>query len=175
MTVEIWKDIPGYEGRYQASTEGRIRSVDRVVYSRSRTTRLPFARKIKGQILRPGRYCKAGHVSVILGRKTSGLPVHQLIMRTFVGEPPAGQEVRHKNGIPADNRLANLEYGTRRDNILDVYRQGKAWRTLTTDDVLEIRKRITEGDKGADIARDFGVTPTTISAIKHGRCYTWLE
>ena len=173
--MEVWKDIPGYEGRYQASTEGRIRSVDRIVYSRSRTTRLPFPRQLKGQILRPGKFCKTGHLSVVLGRKAPGSPVHQLVMKTFVGEPLPGQEVRHKNGVPTDNRLANLEYGTRTENILDVYRQGKAWRALTIDDVREIRKRIAAGDRNVDIAKDYDVSDVAISSIRHRRCYAWLE
>ena len=110
-----------------------------------------------------------------LGHKAVGTPVHQLVMRTFVGEPPAGQEVRHKNGDPTDNRLDNLEYGTRTENILDVYRQGKAWRTLTATDVREIRKSLAEGKGDTQIAREYGVTPTAISGIKHGRCYSWLK
>ena len=96
-------------------------------------------------------------------------------MRTFVGEPQPGQEVRHKNGDPSDNRLANLEYGTRTENILDVYRQGKAWRTLTIDDVREIRKRIDAGDRNVDIAKDYDVSDVAISSIRHRRCYAWLE
>lgn len=173
--MEIWKDIPGFEGRYQASTEGRIRSVDRIVYSRNRYTGRAFPRRLKGQVLRPGRYCKAGHVSVVLGHKTAGTPVHQLVMRTFVGEPQEGQEVRHKNGDPTDNRLDNLEYGTRTENILDVYRQGKAWRALTVADVRKIRKGLAEGRTGGSLAREYKVSRTTINRIKHGRCYSWLE
>lgn len=172
---EQWKDIPGYEGVYQASTEGRIRSVDRIVYGRNWYTGKPFPRRLKGHILRPGRYCKAGHLSVVLGHGDAGIPVHQLIARTFIGPQPAKQEVRHKNGDPTDNRIANLEYGTRHENILDVYWQGKAWRTLTADDVRTIRERIEEGDTGRAIARDYGVTPSCISSIKTGRTYSWLK
>lgn len=171
---EIWKDIPGYEGRYQASTEGNIRSVDRVVYSRNWYTGQPFARHIKGRILRPGRFCKNGHVSVVLGHGAVGSPVHQLIMLTFVGPPPAGQEVRHKNGDPTDNRLSNLEYGTRTDNILDVFYQGKAWRKLSIEDVEQIRFGISTGISGADLAGMYGVSETAISNIKNGRSFSWL-
>lgn len=173
--VEVWKDIPGYEGKYQASTEGRIRSLDRLVYGRNWYTQKLFLRKIPGKILKPGKFCKAGHVSVVLGHKAAGTPVHQLIMRTFVGPAPEGQEVRHKNGNPADNRLVNLEYGTRRENILDVFRQGKAWRKLTVNDVIEIRKGLSEGKTGASLARNYGVSTHAISEIKRGRTYAWLE
>lgn len=173
--MELWKDIPGYEGRYQASTEGRIRSVDRIVFSRNRFTGNPFPRTIHGQILKPGRYCKTGHQSVVLGRGTNGKPVHQLIMRTFVGEPCEGQEVRHKNGNPTDNRLENLEYGTRTENILDVFRQGKAWRKLTADDVQAIRRALSMGRPGAAIANEYGVSRSSISSIKQGRTFSWLK
>jgi hypothetical protein len=59
-------------------------------------------------------------------------------MLTFVGAPPDGMEVLHNNGDPTDNRLENLRYGTRTENILDVYRQGKVWRKLSVDDVQAI-------------------------------------
>lgn len=173
--MEIWKAIPGYEGRYEASTEGRIRSVDRTVYSRNWSTGKPFARRISGRILRPGRYCKAGHLSVILGRRAPGTPVHQLVMKTFVGPAPAGQEIRHLNGDPKDNRLKNLKYGTRTENILDVYRQGKAWRTLTAADVKDIRQALAAGESQSNIARRYCVSRSCIHSIKIGRTYSWLE
>ena len=172
---EVWKDIPGYEGKYQASTEGRIRSVDRIVFSKNWYTGEPFSRRIKGQILRPGRFCKNGHVSVVLGHGAVGSPVHQLIMRTFVGPSPVGEEVRHKNGDPTDNRLCNLEYGTRTENILDVFYQGKAWRKLDIEDVEQIRFGLCFGVSGAELAKMYVVSEQTVSSIKHGRTFSWLK
>lgn len=172
---EIWKDIPGYEGKYQASTQGRIRSLDRSVSGTCHFTGQPFTRKIKGKILRPGRYCKTGHLSVVLGRGTPGKPVHQLVMRTFIGEPPKGTEVLHINGKPDDNALSNLRYGTRTENILDVYKQGKVWRKLTIEDVYDIRFELLCGIKGTAIAEKYGVSNSAISVIKRGRCYQWLK
>lgn len=174
INTEQWKDIPGYEGRYQASTLGRIRSVNRVVFSRNRYTGAPFERRLKGQLLRPGAYSKTGHLSVVLGHKAHGSPVHQLVLKTFVGEPPPGTEVLHSNGDPTDNRLSNLRYGTRRENILDVYKQGKSWRKLSADDVQKIRKRLASGEGGSSIARDLGVSVSAVSNIKKGRTYSWL-
>ena len=126
INTEQWKDIPGYEGRYQASTLGRIRSVNRVVFSRNRYTGAPFERRLKGQLLRPGAYSKTGHLSVVLGHKAHGSPVHQLVLKTFVGEPPPGTEVLHSNGDPTDNRLSNLRYGTRRETYLMCTSKAKA-------------------------------------------------
>lgn len=171
---EVWKDIPGYEGRYQASSLGRIKSLKRKVRSVNHYTGKEFFRTVNERILRPGRYCKNGHVSVVLGRGSNGRPVHQLIMRTFVGEPPEGQEVLHINGDPLDNRLHNLRYGSRTENILDVYKQGGRWRKLSTDDVIAIRFMIFCGVSGADIARRYGISQQTVSGIKKRRIFKWL-
>lgn len=171
---EIWKDIPGYEGRYQVSSEGNVRSLDRFVNGKNWATGKSFKRYLKGHLLKPGRYCSCGHVSVILGHKAAGIPVHRLVMLAFVGPPLKGQEVRHKNGNPKDNRLDNLEYGTRTENILDVFSQGKAWRKLTIDDVQNIRTQLDAGALGTDLANQYGVCPTTISSIKNGRTFAWL-
>lgn len=175
MECEEWKDIPGYEGRYQASTHGRIRSVDRYVSGVNHYTGNPFLRRITSKVLRPGRYCKSGHVSVVLGRGTNGIPVHQLVMLTYCGKPPKGMEILHSNGDPTDNRLVNLRYGTRTENILDVYRQGGRWRKLSIPDVQEIRLGLNAGISGAELARRYKVSPTTISNIKKGKIYGWLK
>lgn len=171
--METWKGIPGHEGSYQASTAGRIRSVDRRVNQTNRwgtqTDRL-----LKGRVLRPGQYCKAGHVSVVLGHGANGSPVHQLVLLTFAGPPGEGQEVRHLNGNPKDNRLENLAYGTRTENILDVFRQGGAWRKLTAKEAADIRTRLGDGDTGAAIAREYGVSEKAISQIKLRRTH-WHE
>lgn len=171
---ELWKDIPGYEGRYQASTEGRIRSVDFKVRGVCHFTGRPFIRTIKGRVLKPGQYCKSGHLSVVLGHGTPGKPVHQLVMRTFIGAPKDGDEILHINGNPKDNRLSNLRYGTRTENILDVFRQGKAWRKLSVEDVYDIRFELFCGMNGSAVAKKHGLSACAISSIKNGRTYSWL-
>lgn len=172
---EIWKDIPGYEGEYQASNLGRIKSLKRQVQSMNWSTHEPFLRSVPERILKPGRFCKAGHVSVVLRKGTQGIPVHQLVMRTFVGAPPIGMEILHKNGDPTDNRLENLHYGTRTENILDVYHQGGKWRKLDIEDVQEIRFALVCGIKGIELAQMYNVSQTTISQIKKRRSFSWLK
>jgi hypothetical protein len=176
LTNEIWKDIPGYEGQYQVSNQGRVRSLDRYIEV-SDPKRKPFKKYVSGQLLRPGKV-KSGHLTVVLGRNLEGkptsTPVHQLVLKTFMGDPKEDEEVRHLNGIPTDNRLENLQYGTRRENILDVFKIGKAWRKLTSNDVHDIRQRLAKGEKGRHIAKEYGLYETTISVIKTGRLYSWL-
>lgn len=167
--MEQWKDIPGYEGRYQASTLGRIRSIDHPVKCAHNGVRM-----IRGRVLSPGRYCKSGHLSVVLGHGSNGVPVHQLVARTFLGPQPIGTEVLHEDGNPRNNTPENLRYGTRAENILDVFRQGKAWRKLRVEDVSEIKRRLGNGEKGSSIAASYGVSQSTISAIKKGKTFQWL-
>ena len=171
--TEIWKDIPGYEGRYQASTAGRIRSVDhrvRVVAHGTEATRL-----VRGRILRPGGR-KDGHLSVVLGHKAHGSQVHQLVMLTFVGPAPEGCEVCHNDGNPANNALENLRYDTRSENIRDEYRIGKPPKGKSSiDTVREIRRRLNTGEPGSAIARDIGISQAQVSKIKLGRSYSWVK
>lgn len=84
-------------------------------------------------------------------------------------------EVLHKNGNPRDNRVENLSYGTRTENILDIYRQGGVWRKLSLDDVEAIRSGICCGIKGVELAAMYEVSSNTISRIKHGGSFSWLK
>jgi hypothetical protein len=172
---EIWKDIPGYEGCYQASTLGRIKTIAHPVAGKNPYTGNPFTRIVAERILRPGKFCKGGHVSVVLKRNTNGKPVHQLIMKTFIGDCPEGMEVLHKNGDPQDNRLINLRYGTRSENIIDVYYQGRRWGKLNIDEVQAIRFGFSCGISGVELSRMFGVSPGSISSIKTGKTFSWLK
>ena len=170
---EVWIDIPGYENEYQVSNLGRVKSLERFVNVNKNGK--VYKRLVKERILRPGRYTKCGHVSVVLRRGKPGIPVHQLVTLSFLGEVPEGMEVLHKNGNPKDNRLENLRYGTRTENILDVYYEGKAWRKLTIEDVLSIRFGLATNIAETELASMYGVSFNTINRIKHGRNYSWLK
>ena len=105
--MEVWKLVPGYDGKYEVSDQGQIRS---------------YKRRPEGRILRPGRM-PSGHLSVALGRKNSQC-VHKLVLLAFVGAAPDKHECLHMNGNPADNRLSNLRWGTRSENMKDAYAHG---------------------------------------------------
>lgn len=171
---ELWKDIPGYEGKYQVSNLGRVRSLDRYITQIGHGG-TPFTRLIRGKTLKPGKYCKSGHLSVVLGKGMPGRPVHQLVALAFYGPPPEKCDVRHLNGNPQDNRLENLAYGSRSQNILDVYDQGKAWRKLTREQAQQAKKMLREGVSCREIAEHLNVGIHTIYGIKQGRCFKWLN
>jgi hypothetical protein len=73
-------------------------------------------------MLRPGP-SNYGHLSVVLGRRNTRM-VHTLVLEAFVGPRPPGKEACHGNGQPGDNRLSNLRWGTRSENIADAVRHG---------------------------------------------------
>ena len=133
-----------------------------------------FWRTVRERILRPGPV-QSGHLYVVLGHGEAGVPVHQLVMRAFVGEPPEGMEVRHLNGDPTDNRLENLKYGSRTENILDVFYQGKRWRKLSINDVIYVRFAVFCGIPDKVLADELNVTQPTIANIRKGRSYQWIK
>ena len=120
MTSEQWRAIPGYEGYYEVSDHGRVRSIDRTITrSDGRATRLP------GVTLR--RYVNDdGRHMVTLSRPGERRTryVHQLVMLAFVGPRPPRADVCHNNGDASNDRLTNLRYDTRRANIHDAIRHG---------------------------------------------------
>lgn len=117
--TEQWRPVIGYEGWYEVSDRGRVRSLDRVV-----THRNGRQSRWKGKILKPMRDT-GGHHRVALqrnGRAVFG--IHQLVMRAFGGPQPKGTQVLHWDDDRENNMLTNLRYGTPRDNCLDCVRNG---------------------------------------------------
>lgn len=141
--MEKWVDIPGYENYYQVSNMGRVRSLPRFVPHARNNGRL-----LKGKVLKP-RKNKPGYVFVSLYRNGSGenIQIHQLVMMSFIGYPPEGYCVNHKNGIKTDNSLSNLEYVTYKENqrhridILGNHNKGErhGMSKLSPDSVRAIR------------------------------------
>ena len=121
-TTEVWKAIPGWEGLYEASTHGRVRSLDRKIM---RSNGRPLTRR--GQIIAGAPHKSTGYIYLVLhaGQKKKTAKVHRLVLETFVGACPAGMEACHNNGNPADNRLENLRWDTRQNNALDRVKHGR--------------------------------------------------
>lgn len=100
--LEEWRSIPGYEGRWEASNWGRVRSLPRP--------------RTRGGVLSQ-RLNKRGYLSVTLGRETH--EVHRLIALAFIGPRPDGMETRHLDGNPLNCQEVNLAYGPRSANVRD--------------------------------------------------------
>jgi HNH endonuclease/NUMOD4 motif-containing protein/dATP/dGTP diphosphohydrolase len=120
---EEWRPIPGYEGYYEASDFGRVRSVDHDVQT------VNSVRHYKGKVLSapidPSLEVPYRQVVLQVAGRRRTWRVHQLVAQAFHGSAPEGHEVCHTNGDSLDNRASNLRWGTRSENIQDVIKHGR--------------------------------------------------
>jgi predicted XRE-type DNA-binding protein len=171
---EIWLPIHDYEEWYEVSSFGEVR---RIKYHPA--TRVG---KILKQYIDDGGYSQV-HLSKHNRVKT--VRVHRLVAVAFFGYPKEGQEVNHKNGIKTDNRIKNLEWCTTSENILHRYRvlgikpaRGEQIYNskLNCENVLNIKNLLkTTNLSHTEIGKMFDVSYQTISDIKSGRCWSWLN
>lgn len=136
IASERWAPVPGFEGRYEASDMGRVRSLDRIIETRNGSRwkpgepGVPGIRRLKGRVLKPGRLGSA-HLHVVLEGGVDRT-VHSLVLDSFVGPCPPGMMARHLNDDPSDNRLENLCWGTRSENSHDAVANGHHWQVNKT-------------------------------------------
>lgn len=162
---EQWRDISGYEGCYQISDKGRVKSLSRPVI------RGDIHGVLKERILAPRmKGDKTKYPSVLLskGGEKCSKKIHHLVLEAFVGEKPFPDAVaRHLNDNPMDNSVENLVWGTTSENTVDKFRNGYAstLRLLNQDQIIAI----SEDERSQRvIAKEYGVSQTTIWKIKKG-------
>lgn len=112
---EEWRPVVGYEGAYEVSSLGRVRSLDRIV---------PVAggspRPLAGRILSPFRWDAMGHLGVSLGAgRGNRYYVHHLVLASFAEPRPPGLVACHNDGNPSNNALTNLRWDTISGNARD--------------------------------------------------------
>lgn len=174
--IEVWKNIPNYEGFYQASSLGNIRSLDRFVNCRGSKKKL-----VKSRLYKPQNGLKYLQITLNKENKAKTHPIHRLITLTFIGERPhANAVIRHLNGNPKDNSLKNLCYGTYVENEADKNIHGTtAWgekvgtSKLKLNEIFEIKKIKATGVTSQSIAIKFNVSKSTICRIING--ITWAR
>jgi hypothetical protein len=110
---EIWKDIPAYEGIYQVSSYGRIKSLERKAKIGGNGFRLMPERILKNNLNDAGYY----RVNLKSNSKGKCFLVHRLVGMVFLTNTNNKRTINHKNGIKTDNRLINLEWNTDLENI----------------------------------------------------------
>ena len=175
---EEWRAVVEWEGVYEISNYGRVKRVKAGMGAS------------KGKTLclwkNTGKYLCADLRDN--GRRKC-CPAHCLVAAAFIGPRTDGKEVNHIDGVRTNNRLENLEYVTHQENIKHAWRIGLMdddrcvargerhhLNILSEDEVRQIRGLLKEGVLSqTKIARIYNVSKQTISAIKFGRSWAWLE
>lgn len=181
---EIWKEVKGYEGLYEVSNLGRVKSLSRLQKHRTGTTFMKNERIVKITPAIPQKKSTFScYHQVRLEKDDHQVQrfVHRLIASAFIDNPLHKPEVNHKNGIKTDNRIENLEWVTRSENVKHSFAIGlqsnkgvkHPLHKLTENEVLEIRQRYANGESSWQIYKSMDMSYTNIKDIIAKR--TWAH
>jgi len=152
---EIWKPVVGFEGIYEVSDHGRVRTIK------------------TGKLKKPTLSKKEGRLFLLLWKdnKYKMMKVHRIVCFAFHGAPPPKYECCHNDGNPLNNHISNLRWDTAAANQADRVKHGTSNRgercataKLTTEQVLAIRA---DTRKQKYIAADYGIRESQVSRIKN--------
>ncbi|SEJ87679.1 NUMOD4 motif-containing protein [Sphingobium sp. AP50] len=167
---EEWRSVNGYEGFYEVSNMGRVRSLERFT-----------SRGLKGGNVLATPPSAVGYSTITLCRDGTQkcAYVHHLVAAAFLGPRPYKHDICHNDGDRLNNEAANLRYDTRAGNFADMHVHGTRYvskrRKLTPDVVRLIRSRLDEGQSGRSLAFEYDVTPAAITHIKQGKNWSHLD
>lgn len=164
---EIYKDILGFEGLYQISNLGKVKSCLKQVFRRNRYC-TQYEKVMKNSLTKKGYHrielCKDGKSRFYL--------VHKLVARMFLGECSENMQIRHLDGNKINNNLENLKYGTAKENSDDKIIHGTKIRgskvgtsKLKDEDIINIRELNKKGISQGELAKIYKVTQPAISYI----------
>lgn len=167
---EKWRSVVGYEGRYEISDCGNVRSL-----------RTPCGTYRQHPLTRKSQTTACGHLKIQLQRPKN-FYIHRLVLEAFVGSCPPGLQCRHLDGDPTNNALGNLVWGTQIQNYADRRRHGvcntgerNGMARLTWRQVRIIRELKARGCPVTQqrLAKWFDVPASVISNIRRG--IRWQE
>lgn len=186
---EIWKPVKGYEGLYEVSSFGRVKSLGRIT-KRKQGTRVVEIYKPEVVLSQLHGGKKRNYLFVNLYQeKTENEPrkhkqqyVHRLVAEAFIPNPQNKKDVNHIDGNPGNNYVTNLEWNTRKENIHHAFEHGLTKNygsnhyqaKLTEKQVIEIRSKYVKGQKGSGyiaLAKQYNVTPELIRNIVRGKIW----
>lgn len=176
---ELWKDIDGYEGLYQVSSIGRIKSCDKIVDGSYNSKH-----HIKEKILKPFK-TGSGYIALSIRLYKNGIGkdyrISRLVAKAFILNPENKLEVNHKNFDTFDNRIENLEWNTSKENhdhshnkrVAALPRGEKQYNSkLTEEDVKKIKRLYRSGKYSqCELGDMFGVTEGTVYSIIHNKSW----
>lgn len=168
LPEEVWKPVVGFEDCYEVSSLGRVKS-------KSRRVNTWYGGRVKAEFIMRTPIGNNGYQKVGLQRNRSvkSVSVHTLVLEAFVGLPGPSQEARHLNGDRVDNRLCNLAWGNKLENMRDQYIHGTRIRGAThhksklTPEIIEFVK--TSPLNGAELSRRLNLGTATICRIRKGK------
>lgn len=159
---EQWKQVPGYEWRYEVSDQGNVRS----------WITTSGKRREKPKILNP-QYCGKKYLQVVLQGQQE--KVHRLVAIVFLPRTTGKDQVNHIDGDKENNKIENLEWCTQSENQTHSYKTGITKRKLTPENVKEIRHlyantKVTQ----KKIAEYFGIYQQHVSAIINNKKWGFI-
>ena len=173
--LEVWVDVPEYEGHYQVSNLGRVRSLDRIVTHKNGAKHFKEGQIQKLQDNGNGRLYK----QMKRDGTYKNYYISRLVMLAFVGERPEGYAICHDDGDIKNNRLDNLRYDTNLENNIDQFRHNTEGLrgTLPLRTVLEIRKKLDSDNTitTKELAIKYNVEIHVIQGIRSRLNYSWLN
>ena len=179
MEEEIWLPIKGYEGIYEVSNMGQVRSLER--YEWNSVKKMEYQRIRKGRIL-IASLDSEGYKKLTLAKNDINVSrvIHKLVAKEFVPNPENKPQVNHKNGIKSDNRAENLEWVTHTEQMRHAFSTGLARIEpnvlLNHAQVREIRLRYKfEKISHRTLAKEYGVCKSTITNIVSGKSWTKVK
>lgn len=184
---EIWKDIKGFEGRYQVSNLGNIKSLPIKIKQKSNGGGFHY-QTLRGKILIPVPNSK-GYLRVVLRtqEKREVWFVHRLVATHFVENPNNKPIVNHIDNVHTNNVANNLEWCTHQENLKHAVGIKGIWVTkgeerensiLTEEDVRWIKENAIKGDKilgYKSLSKKFGVSPQHIGNIIRGKKWSHVK
>jgi hypothetical protein len=164
--TEIWKDIIGYEGIYQISNLGRVKSLSRIV------NRSNSPMRTKEKIVQTNKWKKYHEVDLYILGKRKKFYIHRLIAIYFIPNPRNLKQINHIDGNKGNFDISNLEWSTQSENIkhahdfigINVPKGEKHFSSKLTDDIVK-EIRATKNPNQVHLGKKYGVSPSTIRYI----------
>lgn len=168
---EEWKDVIGYEGVYQVSNFGNVKSLDRLEASRGGSLKRRSGKLLKQKTTEQG-YATV-HLRDKANDKESWPPVHRLVALAFLHNPEDKPTVNHKDGIKLNNNVSNLEWATQQEQTQHAFENDLMFVRGHTMYDLDFKQKVKDHytDTGISIkklAKHFNMSSTTASRIVRG-------